>query len=121
MSVAIIELRQFINDMELPLRYSNDEIRDALTDARQYLFENYGLDIMSASGKRILKLQATVFLLESQRRNLENIEEIKKLKDGNGTIEFYDRDETKVEMCRRLLKDELLFVEDPIEVTYDGF
>lgn len=121
MSVIVPELRRFIADMELPQKYSNEDIQDALTDAERYLSENYTLKVTTATGKRILKLQAAIFLLESPRRNLEDAGEIKKLKDGNGTIEFYDRDETNLEMYRRILADELLLQEDPMEVNYDGF
>lgn len=121
MRVSVAEQRGFINDLAFPPKYSNEEIAKALSDAERHLSQEYRVDFTTVKGERLLRLQASVFLFESPRDEHVGQGAIKKIKDGNGTIEFSERGESHLERYRRYLKDELLLLEDPLEVEYDDF
>lgn len=121
MSVSIDDERRFINDQGFPPKYSNEEIAKAVMDAERHLSETRGINDTTVEGERLIRLQAAVYLFESPRDVHSGAGAIKKIKDGNGYIEFSDKGVSKLVQYKELLKEGLLLQEDPMEVEYENY
>ena len=121
MSVTIDDERRFISDQGYPPKYSNEEIAKAVADAERHLSETRGVDDTTVQGERLIRLQAAVYLLESHREEYSGAGAIKKIKDGNGYIEFTNSGTSRLDQYRTILRDELFLMEDPLEVEYEDY
>ena len=118
MPATVSDVRMQIGDVEQPYMFDDPVIQEALDEAQELLAVE-GIDVDSGIGRRVHKLQASIFLVSGFLGSVKN-RAVKSIREGDVSIDYVDL-QNQLEKWKEELRDLILKIQDPVEAVYDNF
>lgn len=118
MPATISDVRTQIGDTEQPYMFDDTVIQQALDEAAEVLRAD-GVDVDSVLGRRAHKLQASIFLVSAFLGRVKD-RAVRSIREGDISLDYVDL-QNQLDGWKAELKDLVMKLQDPIELSYDDF